>query len=180
MEKRKKTLVMQRYLPEEKRVLGSKTTTMLANGSIRKTVKVPYCDYCNASLKDEIILCSSCRRKICTSCAVTYKNKNYCRKCATHIVSLAKEECLVLLGIADEVGLTEIKEFSCMRAEDLRKSLAILSQKGLIERHGISVLAHYTVTRMGLSILPTCTQIYQNEGDVQHFVMKVQGFVREN
>lgn len=180
MEKKKKTLVIQRYLPEEKGMLGSKTTSMLANGSVEKKVKVPFCDYCSISLKEEMTLCSSCQRKICPSCVVTCKNKNYCRKCAKQIVSLAKEECMVLLGIAYELSLKEIKEFSCISAESLRKSLTTLLEKDLIKRHGISVLAHYAVTHRGLSILPTCEQIYQNEGDVQHYVTKVQGFVREN
>ena len=151
---------------------------MLANGSMKKIVKIPFCDFCNALLKDVITLCSSCQRKICSSCVVIYKDKNYCRKCAAQLVSLTKEHCMVLLGIAQEVNLKKIEKFSRISSENLRKSLLTLLERDLIERRGLSVFAHCIATHKGLSLLPMCQQIYQSEGDFQHFIMEVKNFLR--
>lgn len=180
MENLKKTLVEERYLPERKRLLGSKTTIMLSNGSIQKNVKIPFCDFCGSLLKGEkLALCSSCQRKICTSCVIVHENKNYCRDCAKQVISLTKEHFIVLFGIVKEVHLKNIKKFSHMSSENLRESLATLLERSLIERRGISVFTHYVATAKGLSVLQTCEQIYQNEGDAQSFVVKIQEFLRE-
>lgn len=181
MSEDRRVLIEEKYVPEEERLLGGKTTSMLANGSIQKDVKIPFCDFCGKKLLEgeKLVLCSSCQRKICSSCVIVHESKSYCRECAKQAISLTKQHFIVLFGTVNEVDLKNIKKFSCISSEDLRESLATLIERGLIERKGISVFTHYAATAKGFSVIQTCEQIYQNEGDAQRFMMKIQEFLGE-
>jgi predicted transcriptional regulator len=176
----KRKLIEERCLPEDEGVLHSKTISINIDGSIQKDIKVPFCDFCGAMLKEErLALCSFCKRKICSSCAIIHENKTYCRECAKEILSLTKENFIVLYGVANEVNLKNIREFSFISSENLRQSLSTLLERGLIETEGLSIFAHYIITNKGLAVLPTCEQIYRNEGDVSRFLLRLQEFLSE-
>jgi predicted transcriptional regulator len=175
----KKILIEERHLPEEKGSLGSKTISMLLDGSIQKVLKTPFCDNCGSLLGEQFTICSNCDAKICTSCTVTHGSKNYCLGCAKEIVPINKKEFMVIYGIAQEVNPKDIKKCSCMNSDDAQKALDFLLESGLIERKGLSILSRYVVTDDGLAIIFTSEQIYRNEGDVLRYLTKLQEFLFE-
>lgn len=180
MKKENKVLIEERYLPERKGMLKSKTTSMKDDGSIQKDIKISFCDFCGELMKeDEISICSSCQRKICASCKVFHETKIYCRSCAKELVQLTKEQFMVLFGIASEVGLTTIKKLSSMGFEDMKYNLEVLSERELTEVKGLSIFSRYVATDKGLALLPTCEQIYKPEGDVKQYLTKIQEFLGE-
>jgi hypothetical protein len=164
----------ERYLPEKEGLLGSKTTSMNVNGSIQKDIKVPFCDSCGQTLAGERVAVCSCKRKVCPSCAIIHENQVYCRACAKQITALTKEDFFVLYGLANEANLKDVKHASSMGSDAIEESLSTMIERGMIEMKGLSIFARYSVTSKGLAVLPTCEQIYRNEGDVSRFLMKIQ------
>lgn len=173
----KKILIEERRVPEQTGLLGSKITYILDDGSIRKEERTPFCDVCHSSLA-ELALCSSCMKKLCQSCIITYQDRVYCRDCAKAIVSITPNQFMVLFGIANEAGLKDIGNASYMGSEDLRKSLAELLERNLTDKKGLSIFAHYVITDKGISVLDTSKQIYRNEAS--YFLIKIQEFVEGN
>jgi len=153
---------------------------MSNDGSIRKDVKVPFCDFCGTTLKEErLALCSSCRRKICPSCMITHENKIHCRECTKHITGLSKEVFFALYGVANEASLKDIKHASSMNSETMEEAIHMMLERGIIEMKGLSIFTRYSVTDKGLAVLATCEQIYRNEGDVSRFLLRLQEFQSE-
>ena len=179
MSNEKKVLLEERYLPEAEGLLESKTTSMTVNGSIQKEIKLPFCDACGQTLKDQRIAICSCKKKICPSCMVIHESKIYCRECAKRITAISKEDFFALYGIANGAGLKEIQHSSSMSQETLEESISTLTERGLVEAKGFSIFSHYAVTDKGLAVLATCEQIYRNEGDVLRFLLKIQDFLEE-
>ena len=180
MKKEAKVLIEERYLPEREGLIKSKTTSMRSDGSIQKDIKISFCDFCGDLMKeDEIGLCSSCQRKICSSCKVFHETKIYCRSCAKELVQVTKEQFIVLFGIVNELNLDTIKKFSSMGFEGMKYSLDILFERELIEVKGLSVFSAYVPTDKGLALVPTCEQIYQPEGDVKQYLEKIQDLQEE-
>lgn len=179
MSDEKKILLEERYLPEAEGLLESKTTSMTVNGSILKEIKIPICDHCGQSLKDQRIAICSCRKKICPSCVIVHENKIYCRECAKRITAITKEDFFALYGIANGVGLKDIQHSSSMSQESFDESVSMLVERNFIEAKGFSIFSHYTATNKGLAVLATCEQIYRNEGDVVRFLLKIQEFLEE-
>ena len=180
MKKELKVLIEERYMPEKEGMLKSKTTSMRSDGSIQKDFKISFCDFCGELMKEDAIsLCSSCQRKICSSCKVTHETKIYCRSCAKELVLLTKEQFLILFGISSEIKLSTIKKFSSMGFEDMKYNLDALFERELIEVKGISIFSSYVATDKGLALLPTCEQIYQPEGDVKQYLKKIREFMEE-
>jgi len=175
----KKVLMEERYLPESEGLLESKTTSMSINGSIRKEIKLPFCDACGQTLKDQRIAICSCKKKICSSCMIIHENKIYCRECAKRITAITKEDFFALYGIANGVGLKDVRHSSSMNQESLDESISMLVERNLVEAKGLSIFARYVVTDKGLAVLATCEQIYRNEGDVLRFLLKIQEFLEE-
>jgi len=175
----KKVLLEERYLPEAEGLLESKTTSMTVNGSIQKEIKLPFCDACGQTLKDQRIAICSCKKKICPSCMVIHESKIYCRECAKRITAISKEDFFALYGIANGTGLKDIRHSSSMSQETLEESISTLIERGLVEAKGFSIFSHYAVTDKGLAVLATCEQIYRNEGDVLRFLLKIQDFLEE-
>jgi hypothetical protein len=169
----------ERYLPEHQRLLGSKTTSMNPDGSIIKELKIPYCDYCKKLLGDKIALCSTCQKKLCPLCSITYNSKTYCRECVQEIISVSKQQFLVLFGVASELRPKSIRKISFMNQDKLRECISALLSRKLIEICGVAFFAHYTATDEGLALIQTCEQVYQQEKDVQNFMAKVQEFLGE-
>jgi len=167
----------ERYLPEAEGLLESKTTSMSINGSIQKEVRLPFCDACGQTLKDQRIAVCSCKKKICPSCMIVYENKIYCRECAKRITAIAKEDFFVLYGIANGVRPKDIQHSSSMSQETLEESLSSLAERNFVKAKGFSIFCHYEVTNKGLGILATVEQIYRNEGDVLRFLAKIQEFL---
>lgn len=179
MSDEKKVLMEERYLPETEGLLESKTTSMSVNGSIQKEIKLPFCDACGQTLKDQKIAICSCKKKICSSCMIIHENRIYCRECAKRIIAITKKDFFALYGIANGVGLKDVKHSSSMSQESLDESISILVERNLVEAKGLSIFARYVVTDRGLAVLATCEQIYRNEGDVLRFLFKIQEFLEE-
>jgi hypothetical protein len=175
----KKVLMEERYLPEAEGLLESKTTSMTVSGSIQKDIKLPFCDACGQTLKDQRIAICSCKKKICPSCMITHESKTYCRECAKRITAISKEDFFTLYGIANGAGLKDIQHSSSISQETLEKSILTLIERSLVEEKGFSIFTRYAVTDKGLAVLATCEQIYRNEGDVLQFLLKIQEFLEE-
>jgi hypothetical protein len=169
----------ERYLPEAEGLLESKTTSMSTNGSIQKETKLPFCDVCGQTLKEQKIAICSCKKKICPSCMIIHENKIYCRECAKRITAVTKEDFFALYGIANKVGLKNIKHSSSISQEILEQSVSKLIERNLVEAEGFSIFSHYSATNKGLAVLATSEQIYRNEGDVLRFMLKIQEFMEE-
>jgi len=169
----------ERYLPEAEGLLESKTTSMNINGSIQKEIKLPFCDACGQTLKDQRIAICSCKKKICPSCMITHESKIYCRECAKRITAITKENFFALYGIASGAGLKDIQQSSSMSQETLKESISILIERNLVEVKGFSIFTRYAVIDKGLAVLATCEQIYRNDGDVLRFLLKIQEFLEE-
>ena len=174
MNEGRKVIIEERHLPESEGLLGSKTTSMGADGSIQKDVKIPFCDSCGQMLKDDKPAMCSCRRKVCASCTIIHENKSYCRECAKQITAITKQDFFVLYGVANKASLTEIKHSSSMGSDSIEESLTVLLERDLIGCKGLSFFAHYSATDRGLAVLATCEQIYRTEGDVTRFLAKIQ------
>ena len=179
MSDEKKVLLEERYLPEAEGLLESKTTSMNINGSIQKEIKLPFCDACDQTLKDQRIAICSCKKKICPSCMIIHENRTYCRECAKQITAITKENFFALYGIANGVGLKDIQHSSSMSQESLEESISILIERNLVEVKGFSIFTRYAVTDKGLAVLATCEQIYRNDGDVLRFLLRIQEFLEE-
>ena len=108
---------------------------------------------------------------------IIHENKIYCRECAKRITAVTKEDFFALYGIANGVGLNDIKDSSSLGQESLDESIAILTERNFVEAKGLSIFARYVVTDKGLAVLATCEQIYRNEGDVLRFLTKIQEFM---
>lgn len=170
-------LIEERHLPASEGVLESKTTSMTAIGLV-KTIKEPYCDSCGQTLKDQRIAICSCKKKICQSCVILIDgNKIYCRECAKKITAITKQDFFALYGIANGVGIKDIKHSSSMNQDCIDESISMLVERCLIEEKGLSIFVRYVVTDKGLAVLATCEQIYRNEGDVLRFLLKIQEFM---
>jgi hypothetical protein len=179
MSEARKVIIDERHLPENEGLLGSRTTSMAADGSIRKDIKIPFCDSCGQMLMDDRPSLCSCRRKICPSCTIIHESRSYCRDCAKLITSVTKQEFFVLYGIANKASVGDIKHTSSMSSESLEESLDSLLSRNLISAKGFSMFEHYSATDMGLEILATCEQIYRSEADVIRFLAKMQEFTEE-
>lgn len=180
MSEYKRILIEEKYIPEEQRLLGSKTTYVLTDGSILKEVKISFCDSCGYILSEGIIgLCSSCQGKTCQTCTIIHENKIYCRDCSKAFLSIEKEQFIILYGVANEISLKKIKKFSFINLGNLKEHLSSLIERGLIERKGVSFFKQYSPTDIGLSVLSTCEQIYQREGDIQLYMKKAQEFLED-
>ena len=177
MEDERRTLIEERHLPEQEGLLESKTTSIDTDGSILKEIKYPFCDSCGQTLKDQRIAICPCKKKICQSCMIVHENKIYCRECAKRITAITKEDFFTLYGIANGVGLKDIKHSSSLSQESLDESISILMERDLVEAKGLSIFARYVATDKGLAVLATCEQIYRNEGDVLRFLTKIQEFM---
>ncbi len=175
----RKVLMDERIIPEKEGLLGGKTTSMGADGSILKEIKTPFCDCCGLPLKDTNPALCFCRRKICPSCTIIHCNRAFCRECAKQITAITKQDFFALYGIAHDASLGDIKHCSLMSSENLDKSLAVLKERGLITCKGISFFARYAITDNGLAILATAEQIYQGEGDVNRFLSRIQEAIEE-
>ncbi len=179
LSEKKKTLMEERYLPENEGLLGSKTTSMNVDGSIQKDIKIPFCDSCGQMLKGEKIAVCSCQKKICSSCAIIHENKIYCRECAKQITSLSKVDFFILYGVANEASLKDIKHASSMSSDILEEALHMMLERGMVEIKGFSIFTHCAITDKGLAVLATCEQIYRNEGDVSRFLLILHEIVSE-
>lgn len=180
MKKEAKVLIEERYLPERKYLLKSKTTSMRQDGSIRKDIKVSFCDFCGQLMdENQMSLCSSCQKKICRTCKIVYETRIYCRDCAKELVQITKEQFMILYGIVNEVNASTIKKLSSMTFEDMKYCLDVLFERKLIDVKGMSVFSIYVPTDKGLALLPTCEQIYQPEGDVKQYLKKVRNLIEE-
>jgi predicted transcriptional regulator len=175
----KKVLMEERYLPEAEGLLESKTTSMTTNGSIQKEIKLPFCDACGQTLKDQRIAVCSCKKKICPSCMIIHESKIYCRECAKQITSLSKVEFFILYGVANEANLKDIKHASSMNSDILEEALHMMLERGMVEIKGFSIFTHCAITDKGLAVLATCEQIYRNEGDVSRFLLILHEIVSE-
>jgi hypothetical protein len=152
---------------------------MNVDGSIQKEIKLPFCDACGQTLKDQRIAICSCKKKICPLCMIIHENKTYCRECAKRITAISKEDFFALYGIANGAGLKDIRNCSSMSLASLEESISILVERSLVEVKGFSIFTRYVVTDKGLAVLATCEQIYRNEGDVLRFLLKIQEFLEE-
>ncbi|MCW4010025.1 MAG: MarR family transcriptional regulator [Candidatus Bathyarchaeota archaeon] len=170
----RKILLDERHLPEREGFLGSKITSMGADGSILKEVKTPFCDCCGILLKEVNPALCSCHRKICPSCTIIHENRAYCRECAKQIIAVTKQDFFILYGLAHETSLSDIKGISAMSSDALEESLSALYERGLVESEGIFIFTHYSVTDKGLAVLATAEQIYRREGDASNFIAKIQ------
>jgi RecJ-like exonuclease len=180
VKKEAKVLIEERYLPERKHLLKSKITSMRPDGSIRKDIKVSFCDFCGQLIgKTEISLCSSCQKKICRTCKIVYETRIYCRDCAKELVQITKEQFLILYGIINEINASTIKKLSSMSLEGVKYCLDVLFERKLIDVKGMSVFSIYVPTDKGLALLPTCEQIYQPEGDVKQYLQKIHDLMEE-
>ena len=179
MNDEKKVLMEERYLPEAEGLLESKTTSMSINGSIQKEIKLPFCDACGQTLKEQRIAICSCKKKICPSCMIIHENKIYCRECAKRITAITKEDFFALHGVANGASLKDIMYSSSVNRQNLEESISILVERNLVEAKGLSIFARYVVTDKGLAVLATCEQIYRSEGDVLRFLLKIQEFLEE-
>ena len=180
MKKEAKVLIEERYLPEREGFIKSKTTSMRFDGSIQKDIKISFCDFCGELIKeDEIGLCSSCQRKICSSCKIFYGTKLYCRRCTKELVQITKEQFIILFGVVNEVKFDIIKKFSSMGFEDMKNGLDVLHKRELIAVKGLSIFSAYVPTDKGLALLPTCKQVYQPEGDVKQYLEKIRELQEE-
>lgn len=177
MSDEKKVLMEERYLPETEGLLESKTTSMTVNGSIQKEIKLPFCDACGQTLKDQRIAICTCKKKICPACMIIHESKIYCRECARHITAISKEDFFTLYGLANGAVLKDIKHSSSMNQETLEESISKLVERNFVEAKGFSIFSSYTVSDKGLAVLATCEQIYRNEGDILRFLLKIQEFL---
>ena len=175
----RKILMEEHYLPDNEGLLGSKTTSMGSDGSIRKELKVPFCDSCGQALSGQGIAVCSCRRKICQSCTIIHENKIYCRECAKQMTALTKRDFFILYGVANEISLNDIKHCSFLSSEVMEESLSELIQRNLIECKGLSFFSRYVVTDSGLALLATCEQIFRKERDVSLFITRLSESLSE-
>jgi hypothetical protein len=179
MNEGRKILLDERTVPEDKGILGSKTTSIGLDGAILKETRLMFCDACGLQIKDVNPALCSCGRKVCPSCTVFSDKKVFCRECAKQIIDISKQDFFLLHGISRNASLTDIKRCSSMSSESLEDSLSTLIGHELITSKGISLFTRYSVTDRGLAILATASQIYLGEGDINQFLAKLEETIDE-
>jgi len=170
------TILEEHRIVEGQGRLGGKTLLSSAGGGIQRLTHIMVCDTCGLKLSDEkdFIICHSCRKKLCESCAISHDNKSYCCECLERTIPLPKKAYKILVCISKKVAnVKTISELTHIPKEDVRSFIAHLLNLGLIEDKGV-FFPDRRIVEAGLVAINAYRQVYGRDGDVIQFETELE------
>jgi hypothetical protein len=175
IETKNQTLLNETQVPEEPRLLGGRTISLLPSGTLERTIRLPVCDICGRRLQEEFVVCHSCGKKLCEKCIVAFDNRNYCLECLRNILPLTKKSFKVLMAIANEITCIEtISDLTRMSRAEVRECISELLQLQLIAKKGASVFSKIQATDNGMEAIGVFSRIYGEDQDTVQFEVELK------
>lgn len=170
----KKVVMDERTEIEAEGSLGG-VETAKENGSVVKTRRVPTCDFCGDKLEDKFAVCQKCGKKLCSKCAVKFRNQKVCPQDLRSALPLSRTSFKVLLLIANNIQDTgDIRELSRISKDEIGKCREFISNAGYTETRG---LLRTAATELGLEALTCYGQLFGGDPDMLELDQEVREFV---
>jgi hypothetical protein len=166
------------HVPESPHLLGGRTLSTSASGSLERLIRLPVCDICGKRLNQDFIVCFSCGKKLCEKCIVPFDNKNYCIECLKEIIPLSKKSFKVLVSIANEVtDIETISDITKISKGEVRACFVELSELKLITKRGASIFSKIQVSDNGMEAIGAFRRVYGEDNDAIQFEADLQRHV---
>lgn len=175
-------LMDEQHAPAEIGQLGGKMLSTSTTGSVRRNVRIPFCDVCGKRIKEEnLTLCYFCGRKVCADkCLVKLGVEFLCVECMKERLPLSKKEFKVLVAITNEiVRISEIEKITKIVKDDVRSSISNLLFLSLVRKKGISIASRLEVTHEGLEACGAYNAVYNADEDVTRFYDELASYLSE-
>lgn len=163
-----KVVLDERKIIAEERELEGKTYLSREDGGIFKENRIPVCDICYRR-SENFNACSSCKKKLCDSCSISFHNRIYCIVCLDNIIRLTKREYKILTAIANNIQSNVVADIAKIRKDDMKACETNLLEKGMVEKKGFLFFQKITILDTGLEAIDAYHQVYGKEGDVVIF-----------
>ena len=177
-----RTILEERVIPEEERVLTSKRYRTTDTGTL-KEIRVAFCSWCRRRLSqsERTVICCICHKVLCDSpsCVLMFEGRHYCRDDLQRILPMDKLQFLLVHGLVKGLKPDEIRELSRSQKESFRSALNRARANRLIERKGVSFYAYDQVSDYGVLCWKTHYPAFSQDGEVSFFIEEVENHLME-
>jgi len=162
--------------PAEIGQLGGKTLSTSTTGTVRRNVRIPFCDVCGKRVEeDDLTLCYSCGRKVCSEKCLVKFDAFLCVECLKEKLPLSKKDFKILVGVTNDlVKVSEIEKVTKVPKDDVGVAVSNLIDLGLITKKGISIASKLEVTDEGLEALSAYRSVYGTDEDVVRLLNELE------
>jgi hypothetical protein len=170
-----KPVLEEHAVPERRGMLGGRSIETTAEGKLQKMTFAATCEECGLYPLDKFVMCVSCHRRLCTECSPKMNGVPYCRQHLIEVFPLSRNGYKALLCLEtgiDDIG--EIKDITKIPKDDVKASLAFLTERKLISTSGLSVFLKRKITADGLHALSVYRNVYGKEEDVAAVTTRLQ------
>jgi len=168
-------LTLEEHAVAEKRgMLGGKRIETKA-GNFERTTFLMTCDYCGKYPLETFSLCSVDKSKLCPDCSVKVDGRPYCRAHLSEVLPLSRNGYKILLCINAEIESTsKISEICRLDKDDVKTSLAVLTELKYITTSGLLAFISRKVTAEGIRVLSIYSGIYDVDEDIADVKTRMQ------
>jgi hypothetical protein len=148
-------------------MLNGRIIETTADGRLQRTVLVATCEGCGLYPLDSFVMCVSCHKRLCSNCSTKMNGIPYCRQHLAEVLPLSRNGYKALMCI--EAGIddaAEIHEITKIPKDDLKGSLAFLSETKLVSTSGLFVFLERKITADGLHALSVYKNVYGKDEDI--------------
>jgi len=181
MENVERDILEEVVLPEDREgILTSKRYSTTAAGSVRREIRLSFCDYGGERIRDgeQTIVCCEDQKKLCKSHAIRYLERHYCPDCLQRHLPLSRLQFKILHGLIKGLQLSDIKELVRSRTEEFRAALSELKARRYVEKKGVSLFSYYEIADRGVLAWKTYSLAFENS-ELAHFVEEVENHLKE-
>lgn len=174
-------ILEEKVVPEEDRVLTSKRYKTTDAGGVLREIRLAFCDFCRRRLSDNdsTILCSSCQRKLCSSCAIFFEGQHYCHDDLQDLLPLDRLGFKIIHGLVNGLDTNEIRDLTGCKRDAFKSALNQLAVNGHVEKIGVSLFSHCRVLDHGILAWKTYDKAFSKDEDVRYFIEEVKRRLEE-
>jgi hypothetical protein len=166
--------VIEEHILAERGMLGGRSIETTAEGKFVRRTLVASCVACGQRL-DNYVLCFSCLGALCNTCATRMNGIPYCRQHLMEVLPLSRNGYKALMCVEAGVDdVSEIHDITKIPKDDVRASLAFLTERKLISKSGLFAFLERKITADGLHVLSVFKNVY-NEDDVAAVEQQLNG-----
>ena len=151
-------------VPDRRGMLGGRSLETTSGKTMLKTTMAATCEGCGLYPLERFVLCASCRKRLCSDCAVKMNGVPYCIPHLMEILPLSRNgykvaKC-VEAGIDD---IAKINDITKIPKDDVKASLAFLKERKLISSSGLFAFLDRKITADGLYAISVFKKVYDEE-----------------
>jgi hypothetical protein len=163
-----KPVLEEHAVAERRGMFGGRSLHTTQEGKFERTSFVLTCDICGHYPLNEFVVCRKCKGRLCKVCANWLDGRPYDRACLMEILPVSINAYKVMLCVESGVESPgKISDLTRISKDDIKASLAHLTELKLVETKGMLVFLERKVTAEGIRALSVYKKVYGSEDDVR-------------